>query len=135
MKRKIFKEFIIIGSFLILVLVACGGAASGISSPAKVVEAYLTALVDKDNSSLSTLSCSDWEPNAIMEVDSLLAYEVSLDGLSCEEIGVNGMFTLVNCQGKMNLSYNGEEQPNFDLSIRNYQVIDQDGEFLVCGYQ
>ena len=134
MNQKIFKKLIILGSFLILVLTACGGAASDISSPSTVVEAYLKALVEKDNISLSTLSCSDWEPSALMELDSLQAVEVRLDGLICTDADSSGEFSLVSCQGKMIATYNGEDQ-NIDLSTRNYRVLDQDGEFLVCGYQ
>jgi len=135
MKHKIFKKITILGFFLILVLAACGGAGSANSSPSAVVESYINALDGKDGTIRSTLSCAEWEESALMEVDSFLAYEVSVEGLSCKEIGVDGVYTLVNCQGKVNVSYNGEEQPYYDLSIRNYQVIDQNGEFLVCGYQ
>lgn len=117
-----------------LLLAACGGALSNNSSPEKVVEAYLTALVNKDNNTLSTLSCSDWESNALMELDSLQAVEVRLEGLTCSDSGSSGEFSLVKCQGSLVATYNGEDQ-NIDLSSRNYRVIDQDGEFLVCGYQ
>lgn len=134
MKHKINKEIMIIGSLVIVLLAACSGPASDNSSPSKVVEAYLTALVNKDNSSLSTLSCSDWEANALMELDSLQAVEVRLDGLTCNDAGTSGEFPLVNCQGNIIATYNGEDQ-NIDLSTRNYLVVNQDGEFLVCGYQ
>jgi hypothetical protein len=134
MKHKIIKDILIIGLLMILLLTSCRGPESDSSSPAKVVEAYLTALVNKDNSSLSTLSCSDWEANALMELDSLQAVEVRLDGLTCKDAGSSAEFSLVNCQGNIVATYNGEDQ-NIDLSTRNYQVVNQGNEFLVCGYQ
>lgn len=124
----------ILGLFLIISLAACSGAASKNSSPTSAVESYLNALVAKDNTTLSTLSCSDWEIDALMELDSLQAVEVRLEGLICEDAGASGGFSLVNCQGNIVATYNGEDQ-NIDLSTRNYKVIDQSGEFLVCGYQ
>jgi len=134
MNNKIFKKIIISGFFLTFLLAACGGAASDNSSPSTVVEGYLKALVEKDDASLSILSCSDWESDALMELDSLQAVEARLDGLICTDAGSNGEFSLVKCQGIIIRTYNGEDQ-NMDLSTRNYQVIDQNGEFLVCGYQ
>ena len=124
----------ILGFLLIISLSACSGAASENSSPVSVVEAYINALVAKDNSTLSTLSCSDWEADALMELDSLQAVEVRLEGLICVDAGASGEFSLVNCQGNFVTTYDGEDQ-NRDLSTRNYQVINQSGEFLVCGYQ
>ena len=134
MKNNNIKNLISILFIMSLLLAACGGALSNNSSPEKIVEAYLTALVNKDNNTLSTLSCSDWESNALMELDSLQAVEVRLEGLTCSDAGSSGEFSLVKCQGSLVATYNGEDQ-NIDLSSRNYRVIDQDGEFLVCGYQ
>lgn len=134
MKFNLLSKIIILGTFLSLVLSSCGGSGSKNSSPSTAVEAYLNALISKDNTSLSILSCSDWESDALMELDSLQIVEVRLDGLVCTSTGTSGEFTLVNCQGNIIATYNGEDR-NIDLSLRNYQVIDQDGEYLVCGYQ
>jgi hypothetical protein len=112
----------------------CSSVSSNGSTPEGVVEAYLNALVAKDSTALSTLSCADWEPKAIMELDSFQAVQVRLDGLSCEKVGTDGDFTLVNCSGNIIATYNGEDQ-NINLAMRNYQVIEQNGENLVCGYQ
>jgi len=132
--KHMIKEIAILGSLLIFILTACSGSVSDSSTPSKVVEAYLTSLVNKDSSSLSTLSCSDWEASALMELDSLQAVEVRLEGLTCKDAGPSGEFSFVNCHGNIVATYNGEDQ-NIDLSNRNYRVVNQDGEFLVCGYQ
>ena len=123
-----------VASVLIIIFSACGSVSSRGSSPEGVVEAYLNGLVAKDNAILSTLSCADWEPSAIMELDSFQAVQVRLEGLTCEKVGTDGEFTLVNCKGNLVATYNGEDQ-NIDLSKRNYQVVEQNGENLVCGYQ
>jgi hypothetical protein len=128
------KKNILVSIIMLLFSAACNGAASSTSSPSSVVEAYLNALVEKDNTTLSTLSCSSWESDALMELDSLQAVEVRLDGLICSDAGSNDEFSLVKCQGNIIATYNGENQ-SIDLSTRNYQVINQGGEFLVCGYQ
>ncbi|MFH2037850.1 MAG: hypothetical protein ABIJ65_00275 [Chloroflexota bacterium] len=134
MINKYYKKFVALGFILFTALSACSGTASNNASPAAVVESYLKALVAKDDKSLSILSCSDFEADALMELDSFQAVEVRLDGLACSAVGTSGEFSLVNCQGNIVATYNGEDQ-NIDLSARNYQVIDQKGEFLVCGYQ
>jgi outer membrane lipoprotein-sorting protein len=114
-----------------LVLSSCGE----VSDPAvKAVEDYLNALVNKNANALSALSCAKWESNALLELDSLQAVATKLENLSCRVTGSNGSTTQVICQGKIMATYNGEDQ-QFDLSVRTYQVVNQGGEYLVCGYQ
>ncbi len=110
-------------------LAAC---ASKSNAPAKAVEDYLKALVAKDQSRLSTLSCSDWEDDALIELDSFQAVKTRLDGLSCSQTGTDGDTALVLCKGKIIATYNNEDQ-DLDLSVRTYQVVQQGGEWLVCG--
>lgn len=132
---KIKCTFAIISLFLIsLLITGCGESQNLASTPEQVVTSYLEALVSKNSESLSLLSCADWEPNAIMELDSFQAVDVRLEGLMCKSIGMDADVNLVNCQGKIIATYNGEDQ-DIDLSARNYRVIEQDGENLVCGYQ
>lgn len=129
--KNLFKLTLLV-SVLALLLAACGTAAD---PAAASVESYLNALVNKDSSTLSSLSCADWEPNALLELDSLQAVETRLENLSCtvESTEADGT-TLVVCQGKILATYNNEDQ-ELDLSVRTYRVVEQGGEFLVCGYQ
>jgi|GEM_PF-341042 hypothetical protein len=115
-----------------LLISACGTSPS--VGPEKTVEAYLNALNAKDATRLSTLSCADWEPTALMELDSFQAVSTTLEGLSCAQTGTDGDKALVVCQGKIVASYNGELQ-SFDLSARAYTVEKSTGEWLVCGAQ
>jgi len=133
MKRKLAGNFSIL-SFIIFIIAGCNLVSSSTNSPEGVVESYIKALVAKDSNTLSNLSCADWEQSAIREFDSLQAVKVRLDGLSCGKTGVDGDYSLVNCTGKIIATYNGEDQ-NFDLSTRNYKVMNNNGEYLVCGYQ
>jgi hypothetical protein len=126
-----FAPFLVFMCTAALVLSSCGKA----SDPAaKAVEDYLNALVNKNSNSLSALSCAKWESNALLELDSLQAVATKLDNLSCAVTGSKGSTTQVVCQGKIIATYNGEDQ-QFDLSVRTYQVVNQGGEYLVCGYQ
>ena len=114
-----------------LALAACAPAKA---PAARAVEDYINALVAKDSSRLSALSCADWESSAQLELDSLQAVQVRLEGLSCSVTGTDGDITLVSCQGTISVTYNNEDQ-QIDLSVRTYHVVIQGGESLVCGYR
>lgn len=114
-----------------LLFSACGQAAD---PAAKAVEGYFTALVNKDANALSAISCAEWEPNALLELDSLQAVTTRLENLACTAAGSDGTTTQVDCQGKILATYNNEDQ-ELDLSVRPYQVVQQGGEYLFCGYK
>ncbi len=126
-----FTPLFLLMCFSATILSACGKAAD---PAAKAVVDYLTALVNKDANAISTLSCADWESNAQLELDSLQAVSTRLEGLSCSVTAVEGSTSQVVCQGKILATYNNEDQ-QFDLSVRTYQVLHQGGDYLVCGYQ
>lgn len=124
-------HFILFVLLCILVLSACG---TGKDPAAGAVENYINALVKKDVNRMSALSCAAWEQDARMEFDSFQAITTKLDGLSCSATGTDKDTTAVSCKGKIIATYNNEDQ-DFDLSVRTYKVVNQGGEFLVCGYQ
>ena len=112
-----------------LLLVAC---ASSADAPAKAVEDYLNALVEKDEARLSTLVCGDWEEDALIELDSFQAVTARLENAACTQTGTDGETSLVDCTGSIIASYNDEDQ-ELDLSVRTYQVTQEGGDWLVCG--
>jgi hypothetical protein len=112
-----------------LLLVAC---ASNADAPAKAVENYLNALVEKDADRLSTLVCGDWEEDALIELDSFQAVTARLESAACTQTGTDGETALVDCTGSIIASYNDEDQ-ELDLSVRTYQVTQEGGDWLVCG--
>jgi hypothetical protein len=113
-----------------LLLAAC--ASGNTDAPAKAVEDYLTALVEKDADRLATLSCAAWEEDALIELDSFQAVTARLEGLACEQTGTDGDAALVLCNGKIIATYDNEDQ-ELDLSVRTYQVVQEGGDWLVCG--
>ena len=126
------KKIGFLAVIVILILSACGGKAE--SGAVRAVDEYIKALVNKDETRLSALSCAEWEMMALLEFDSFQAVDTRLEELSCSEAGKDGESTLVNCTGKIIVTYNNEDQ-ELDLSLRTYQVVEQGGEYLVCGYR
>ncbi len=114
-----------------IIFSACG-AEAGSNGAAEAVEGYVNAIVSNDEAKLISLSCADWESNALIELDSFQLVTITLDDFACQQTGTDGEFALVDCQGKMLLSYNNEAQ-ELDLSTRTYQVVEQGGDWLVCG--
>ena len=112
-----------------LLLISC---TSNTDAPAKAVENYLNALVEKDADRLSTLVCGDWEEDALIELDSFQAVTARLEGAACTQTGMDGETALVDCTGSIIASYNDEDQ-ELDLSVRTYQVTQEGGDWLVCG--
>lgn len=127
-KKLYFALFILLCA---LVLSACGKSND---SPSGAVESYITALVNKDSDRMSALSCAAWEEDARLEFESFQAITTRLDGLSCTATGSSDEVVPVVCEGKIIATYNNEDQ-DFELSARTYKVINQGGEYLVCGYQ
>jgi hypothetical protein len=112
------------------ILAAC--AANDAEAPARAVEDYLNALVAKDADRLSTLSCGEWEDDALLELDSFQAVDVRLEGMACEQTGTDGATALVLCNGNIIATYDNEDQ-ELDLSTRTYQLVQEGGDWLVCG--
>ena len=123
---------LVLASVPALLIAACGTKSADLA--ARAVEDYLSALVNKNYNHFSTLSCADWGSNAMLEYDSFQAVTTQLENLNCAVTGIEGTTTSVICQGKIIATYNGEDQ-EFDLSVRTYQVVQQGGEYLVCGYK
>ena len=115
-----------------LVITACGGGARDTADTA--VEAYLQALVAKDADRISTLSCAAWEEDALLELDSFTAVEVTLNDADCQEASRDGDTALVECQGTIVASYNGEDL-EIGLDERTYQAVREGGEWRMCGYR
>ncbi len=129
------KKIVLFLLLVPLLLSACtpGNQSSDSSPAAKALESYLQALTNKDEATLVSLSCSDWESNALLELDAFQAVDTKLEGLSCQQSGANGGATQVTCQGQIQATY-GNEVQSFDLSKRTYNLVQQGGDWLVCGY-
>ena len=127
------KSLAIILLALALVLAACGGVQPAGDGAAQAVESYLDALVNKDADRLMSLSCAAFEADATLELDAFQAVEATLKDASCAQTGSEGDTALVACTGAIVATYGSEDQ-QLDLAGRTYQVIQEGGDWLVCGY-
>lgn len=131
---EIRKILLIIGALpAVFMVVACSAADQGQPAAASV-SAYLEALVQKDENAMINQACAEWEEQARLEFDSFAAVEVKLEGPGCLETGMDGSITLVSCTGKLIASY-GAEDLVIELNERTYQVLNEGGEWRMCGYR
>lgn len=117
---------------LILAGILVSACASNADVPAQAVQDYLDALVNKEADKLPTLVCGEWEEDALIELDSFQAVTARLEDVSCSQTGTDGDTALILCTGNIVATYNNEDQ-KLDLSTRTYQVVEQGGDWLVCG--
>ena len=129
MKTRIFILLAVLG---LLVLASCTG--SGGDPAGKAVEAYLKAMVSENADQLSTLSCAEWEEQAVMEIDAFVGVSASLNNVECQQSDTDNGDALVSCQGEILATYNNEQQ-SLPLEGLKYRVVQENGEWLVCGYQ
>ncbi|HEX9091257.1 MAG TPA: hypothetical protein VF831_07195 [Anaerolineales bacterium] len=120
--------FIVIISIFTLV-----GCRSETNDAPKTIEAYIKALSNQDANQISSLSCADWEPQALIEVDSFTAVSSEVKDLACQQSGQDGDDVYVSCTGILALDYGGEAQ-QIDLSSRTYIARQEGGEWHMCGY-
>jgi len=126
------RKFLLILSIVLIANFLLAACSSNADAPAKAVEDYWNVIVAKDAERLPTLICGDWEDDALTVLDSLQAVSARLENLSCSQAGTDGDIALVNCAGKMILTYDTEDQ-EIDLSVFTYEVIEEGGDWLVCG--
>lgn len=122
----------------VLVLAACDATSpagdDAETGAAAAIEAYLNAMVNKDQEAFSELYCADYEADARTEFDSFGAVEASLTDLACENGETVDGVTLVNCTGTIDILYNGEER-SLDTARDPYRAVQEDGLWRMCGYE
>lgn len=117
---------------LLLGAAACAGQPAGTAADA--VQSYLQARVEKDVDAMIGLSCPDWEAQARVEAASFASMNAALDEVACTEAGTAGEAALVTCSGKIVTTYNGENR-DWPLEDFTFKVIDDGGEWRMCGYE
>jgi len=120
--------------FLVLLSLTSCGQPSSNRDPSEAISAYLLALVNKDVNQMINRSCAAWEAQAQQEFDSFAAVTANLDQVNCQMTGQEGDTRLVTCTGKIIANY-GNEVLEINLGDRTYQVIDEGGEWRMCGYR
>lgn len=119
---------------LILLPVLLSACAGDGDVPAQTVEMYYQALVEKDQDQLINLACADYESMALLELDSFLSVETTLEGFTCQTVSQEDGAARVTCQGEIAASYDGEIR-EFPLSGQTYLVVQEAGEWRVCGIE
>jgi hypothetical protein len=104
------------------------------NSASAAVEKYLQALVERDFNKMVNACCADWESQAKVEFDSFSAVKLELRDLSCKEIGQQGGFTIIACDGSIIANY-GAEDLDINIADRTYRAIQEGGEWRMCGYK
>jgi len=124
MKHTWIKMILLLG---VLCLSACS---SSTQSPELVVVDYLNAMVNHDADLIATLSTSDWELNANLDVDSLTNLNATLNAVECTAASVENDSAQVKCTGSLDLSYNDEVQ-SIQLDQFTYFLKLVNGSWLV----
>ena len=100
----------------------------------KVVETYLQARAQSDETQMINLSCPDWEAQARTEAASFKSMNAKLDGVSCQTTSGDANTAAVTCQGKIVTAYNRDTRET-PLAGRQFKLVHQDGEWRMCGYK
>jgi len=97
-----------------------------------IVQAYLQALVDGNKDRMISLTCGDFQAEAILEFDSFQGVKSSLENVTCKQTGGDEKTKEVTCTGKISATY-GNEIQEFDLSSQTYRLNLEGQEWLICG--
>ena len=116
---------IVIFSYLLLLLVACGGGDG--ETAVSTVEKYMQAKVATDADTIRALLCSDMEANA--ERETLTFQGVDNPRIEAMDCTFDGEAT-VSCTGKIVATYGTEDN---EFPFTNYHVVQEDGEWKWCG--
>jgi hypothetical protein len=110
-----------------------GGGSADTAGAARTIEAYLQARVQENVEQMTLLSCPAWEAQARLEAVSFQSMNAKLDGVTCAAGEEQEDSVLVNCQGKITTTYQGEAR-EWSVAEHPYVVVQQDGEWRMCGY-
>ena len=123
------------GLVILIAMFLTGCSSAGNSDPAaRAVERYLQSLAGRDLNQMITNACTAWEAQARQEYDSFAAVSLELNEVSCKSTGQEQAYTLVDCTGSIIANY-GNEDLQIDVADQTFRVIQEGGDWRVCGYQ
>lgn len=111
---------------LLLVLASCAQSVT----PAQTIEKYLQARVASDTTTLQQLACADWEAQAALEAESFRSANGQLEDMVCRETGQADGYTVVECDGRLLTTYDGETR---ERELGAYRLLQEGGEWKMCG--
>jgi hypothetical protein len=129
---KFMFRYVLLLALLAFMIVTC--QKTQVKGAASVVGDYFKALVAKDANQAVNLSCAAWEQQAQLDADTFAINPAKAQNIQCKTAGKDGDATLVTCTGKLVLDYNGETQ-EINLADRTYRVVQEGGEWRMCGYK
>lgn len=132
-KKALMSVFILICMTLSELMSACTSIGQRPDATVAVTK-YFEALAEKDEVGMVNASCSAWESQARQEFASFAAVTVTLKDLQCLVTSQTDGTAQVSCQGQLIANY-GAEDLIIDLSERSYLVVEEGGEWRMCGYQ
>ena len=124
MTRTIGKTIICIVAAVIV-----AGCASE-DNTASIVEAYLQAIVNDDVERLAELTCAEAEADAITAATSFRGTDAEIQGMQCRISEANEGYNIIDCQGKIAVSYQAELR---EFPLGRYRVIQTGDVWRVCG--
>ncbi len=117
-----------------LFLAGCAGGNQE-QAAAAAVQSYWQAMVERDLNKVVASSCAAWEAQARTEFNSFSAVTLKLDNVKCQAAGqAAGNTAQVTCSGAIIANY-GAEDLTIDIADRTYRVVNEGGEWRMCGYQ
>lgn len=129
MKKKVLL-FILLAC---LMIAGCAKQETKSTEEAKVVESFYQAIVGQERDKIGSIACSDWEKDAVREVDAFMGVKSELKDFTCSVQKSEGDAADVVCDGSIAASY-GNEVTEFPLKDRVHKVIKQNGEWRLCGF-
>jgi len=115
-----------------LFVAACANPSTGGDGAVEAVESYIQALADKNADQMIAASCAAWEESAQLELDAFVGVQTRVENMACTVTGTEGAYTLVTCAGEIVATY-GAEDRDFPLDTAPFQVLEEGGEWRVCG--
>ena len=131
MKRLLTNTWLLVLA-LAFFMSGCQGSQSQ-AGAASAIEKYLAARAASDVDQMTLLSCPTWEAQARVEAASFKSMNAKLEGVTCQVGSGTGDSTLVNCQGKIVTTYQGEAR-EWNVGDHPFKAALQDGEWRMCGY-
>jgi outer membrane lipoprotein SlyB len=128
--KRIFTNIGLLALALAFLLTGCQASQSGAAS---AIQKYLQARAASDVDQMTLLSCPAWEAQARVEAASFKSMNARLEGVTCQVSGSDTGSTLVTCQGKIVTTYQGEAR-QWSVGDHPFKVVQQDGEWRMCGY-
>ncbi|MBI5957590.1 MAG: hypothetical protein HY866_02575 [Chloroflexi bacterium] len=119
---------------LLLISLTLSACADKSSAP-ESIENYLKTKVKGDADKLASLSCKEYEAQALLDAASFESVNARIDKLTCKETGKQDKFTLISCEGTLVIQYRGEDPREQNLSGTTYLAIKEDDEWKMCGQQ